>query len=690
MRTPLDIVSAPLPAPVVAPAERPTAEMLQVETSRPEPGPRITPFLRYQLDRAWEQDDARRATFAAVRTEADLRALQADLRAKVLDIIGGLPEERSPLAARVTGSVSRDGYRIEKVVFESLPGLHVTALLYVPDAPAGRKPAVLVACGHAPLGKAHPAYQELSARLAKRGYVVLCFDPVGQGERSQFWDAARGRSRYNLVCGEHAVLGNLCTLAGASLVRFMVWDGMRGLDYLASRPEVDAEKLAVTGTSGGGFQTTWISALDERVRVVLPSCFPTALPMRMANRIFEDPDSDPEQDPAGLVSRGVDHAGLLLLDYPRPVHLAAAVKDFFPIEGTRRTFRELRTLYERFGHGADVAMTEGYHGHQYSAENQAAAFAFLDRAFGRPARAGLDPVTTLSAEELRATPSGQVRVGLPGRSLVEIVREYYEARKDRAHPSLGERYREGYPGIREWKLVSRTGAPVPAGTIEWVKTGSSEIAGAMIDHYRLRHSGGLALPLVHVRPAKSPAGRTVVRVGLAGKIRPDEWSEAEAVLARGDALVSFDARGLGETRMAYKAESIDDPELAKLDDAAAYVSPISGVLANHVYNALLTGRPYFFQLLDDTEIACRFVREVLGARMLAVEGRGDSRLWAAAAASVIPGLELVPAVAGDASFSWSAAVEQGRELWPIAYLVPDGAYLRVDTASESPRRSAKP
>jgi hypothetical protein len=120
------------------------------------------------------------------------------------------------------------------------------------------------------------------------------------------------------------------------------------------------------------------------------------------------------------------------------------------------------------------------------------------------------------------------------------------------------------------------------------------------------------------------------------------------------------------------------------------VSPISGVLANHVYNALLTGRPYFFQLLDDTEIACRFAREVLGARMLAVEGRGDSRLWAAAAASVIPGLELVPAVAGDASFSWSVAVEEGRELWPIAYLVPGGAYLRVDTASESPRRSAKP
>src|SRR5262245_32455976 len=397
----------------------------------------------------------------------------------------------------------------------------------------------------------------------------------------------------------------------------------------------------------------------------------------MANRIFEDPDSDPEQDPPGLVSRGVDHAGLLSLACPRPLHLAAAVKDFFPIEGTRRTFREVRALYERFGHAADVAMTEGYHDHQYSPQNQAAAFAFLDRAFGRPARAGLDPVTTLSAEELRVTPTGQVRVDLPGRSLVEIVREEYRRLKGRTHASLADRYRgDGDPGVGEWKFVSDAGPP-GAGVIAWEKAGSSEIAGAVVDRYRLRHSGGLVLPLLPVRPSGRPTARTIVRLGLSGKIRPEDWPGVEAALARGEALVSFDARGLGETRMDYKAVSIDDPELAKLDGEAAYASPISGVLANHVYNALLTGRPYFFQLLDDTAIACRFAREVLGARTLAVDGQGEARLWAAAAASVLPHLELLPA-AGATPFSWSAAVEEGRELWPIAYLVPGGAYLRVD------------
>jgi hypothetical protein len=617
--------------------DRPSAELFQVLDRLPDPGPRVTPFLRHQLDRAWRQDEERRAAFAAVRSEADLARLKRKMRDDLLEIVGGLPQTRTPLEARVVGTLPRDGYRIEKVVFESLPGLHVTALLYLPEAPAGRKPAVLLACGHAPLGKAHPAYQEMAARLAKRGYVVLCFDPVGQGERSQFWDAARGRSRYNLVCGEHAVLGNLCTLAGTSLVRFMVWDAVRALDYLESRPEVDGQRLAVTGTSGGGFQSTWLGALDERVGVVLPSCFPTALPMRMANRIFEDPDSDPEQDPPGLVSRGVDHAGLLLLVHPRPLHVSAAVLDFFPIEGTRKALREVRALYERFGQGDRIALAEGFHKHEHSAENQAAAFAFLDRSFGRPVKPGLDPVTTLEPEALRCTPSGQVR---------------------------------------EWRLTRFDGVPVRQG-IAWEEKGRGGLGAAVIERYLLHHQGGLAIPLVHIHARGGPKRRTILRVGLEGKLGPRDWSEVAADLARGDAVVSFDLRGLGETRMRYKAASIDDPDLAPLDEAAAYSSPLSGVLANHVYNSLLAGRPYFLEMIEDAEIASRFARGVLGARRLAVAGHGEAHTYAAAIAAVVAEVELVPPGAGEPPFSWSTTVEDMREIWPIHYLLSGGAYLRM-------------
>jgi len=669
-------------APALA-AEVPTPEMLRVLEPQAE-SPRVTPYLSYQLERAWAFDAARQERFDGVKTETDLRALQDELRRKVLAVIGGLPEARTPLAARVTGTIPMDGYRIEKLVFESVPGIHVTALVYVPDGPAGRKPAVLLACGHSPVGKAHPGYQEIAVRLARRGYVVLCWDPVGQGERSQFWDRARGRSRYNLVCGEHAVLGNFATIAGTSLVRYMVWDGMRAVDYLLTRRDVDAGRIAITGTSGGGFQALWIGALDPRIAVVLPSCFPTALPMRMANRIFEDPDSDPEQDPPGLVSEGIDHPGLLLLAYPRPIHVSAAVLDFFPIEGTRKTMREVAALYRRFGHGDRVAVSEGYHKHQYSAENQAKAFAFLDRAFGRPAHPSLGEAKTLPAEALWCTPSGQVREDLGGRSLLEVIRD-----ETRAHPpasrTLAELYRgPGYPGIRDWPVVPFPGA-APRDAIAWEGAGSDRVGAAVIDRYRLHHNGGLVVPLVHVHREGAPRGNVLLRLGLGGKIQAADWAEVERLLADGHEVVSFDPRGLGETRLRYRAASIDDPALAPADEEAAYASPLSGVLANHVYNAQLLGRPYLLEMIEDVEIVSRFTRARLGAREVAIEAPGEARLLARAAAAALPDVALVLPGGPEPSFSWREAVESLRETWSIHYLVPGGAELHLEGPAGAPR-----
>ena len=252
----------------VAVEAQPAPAAFAVLDRQPSPGPHITAYLQYQLERAWQQDEARQAIYANVRTTDDLARLQRETRKKLLGAIGGLPQQLTPLNARIVGTIPMPGYRIEKVIFESVPGIHVTALVYVPEGVEARRPAVLVACGHSAEGKAFRNYQEISIRLVRRGYVVLCWDPVGQGERSQFWDRARGRSRYNLICGEHAVLGNLAYLAGANLARWSIWDGIRALDYLLTRPDVDAGRISITGTSGGGFQSAHIGALDERIRVV--------------------------------------------------------------------------------------------------------------------------------------------------------------------------------------------------------------------------------------------------------------------------------------------------------------------------------------------------------------------------------------------------------------------------------------
>jgi alpha/beta hydrolase family protein len=651
---------------VEAAAQTPPPEAFQLLPA-PDPGARITPYLQWQVDRAWEQDDRRRAAFTAVRTEADLLALRAGIRARLLDLLGGLPTERTPLNARVVGTIPMRGYRIEKLIFESLPGVHVTALVYVPDAPAGRKPAVLVACGHAPDGKSFKNYQELAGQLALRGYVVISWDPVGQGERSQFWDAARGRSRYNLVCGEHAVLGNLACLAGTSLNRYEIWDGMRALDYLLTRSDVDATRIAVTGTSGGGLQAAYLGALDERIGVVGPSCFVTSMPMRMANRIFEDPDSDPEQDPPGLVSEGIDHPGLLLLVYPRPLIVAAAVRDFVPIEGARRTVRELAALYRAFGKGDRIAIAEGYHTHMFSPENRRAVFAFLDRFSRMPARDALDAIEILDPKALRCTPSGQVRVDLPGRSLPEVIRDDWRVRRPVSPPRLADLYRGA--GIGEWPVVPFT-VPVAERAIAWEDAGGSTVAGARIDRYRLHH-GTLAIPLLHIHRPGAAREATIVDVGLHGKAGAADWPGLVRLLDDGRDVVSFDLRGVGETRMRYRAESIDDPELAALDEPSAYESPLSGVLANHVYNAQLTGRPYFLDMIEDVEIVVRFARERLGARRVQLRARGDAQALAEAASTVLDGVQLRPG--GEPAFRWSEAVEKMQEIWPIQYLLPRGA-----------------
>jgi len=657
--------------------DQPPPEAFIVQQRIPGPGKRITPYLRYQVESAWRQDELRQKVLSSIRTSSDLLQLQRQLRRKLLEAIGGLPEQKTPLNPRITGSIRMEGYRVEKLIFESLPGFHVTALLYIPDdaSPTRPKPAVLVPCGHSPIAKAHTRYQKISARLAKRGYIVLCWDPVGQGERSQFWDAERSRSRYNRVCGEHAVLGNLAYLVGANLARWEIWDGMRALDYLLSRPDVDSSRISITGTSGGGFQASHIAALDERIKVAAPSCYISALPMRMNNRIFEDPDSDPEQDLYRMVADGIDHPGLLLLIYPRPVIVCAAVEDFFPIEGTRKTFREVAAVYRMFNIPERIALTEGYHRHNYSDANQEVAFAFLDRFNNLPPKYSLDSVEVLAEKALWCTKTGQVLLDYKGgKSLMELIREYFLARKDTSSSSLSSvYYGDYYPGIKNWPVVPYQGKP-PQAEVAWQAVGGTRFKGSKIDRYLLYHSRELSIPLLHFQPLTLKPEKTLLWFSARGKAVSSDWPEIKKYLEEGYQVLSFDFRGQGENRMLYNVISVDDPSLAEVEFNTQYYSPISGVLANYVYNSLLVGRPYFLQMIEDAEIVVRFAAEKLGVKKLWVTAGGEAYTLAASIAEVLPEVSLLP-VPEAKVLKWSEIVEQMQQAWPIEFLLPGGAYI---------------
>jgi hypothetical protein len=656
-------------------ADGPPVEAFRVLPPAAKEAPVISPYLKYQTEMAWEEDDQRVKTWSGIRTEQDLLRIQRELERHLLAMLGGLPSERTPVHPRITGQIQMNGFHIEKLIYESLPGVYVSALVYIPEDGAKSHPAVLVPVGHAANGKDH--YQALCQRLVQRGYVVICWDAVGQGERSQFWDAKAARSRYNLICAEHAVLGNLAYLADTNLARWEIWDGMRALDYLLTRPEVDPQRINITGTSGGGFQAAHIAALDSRIKVAVPSCYITALPMRIYNRIFKDPDSDPEQDLHGMISNHVDHAGLLLMMYPRPVFVAAAVLDFFPIEGTRKTVREVSELYSKFHRADRIGWTEGYHDHQYSTENQEAALDFLDRFNGMPERHGLPPVKELDDKALQCTRTGQVMLDFENaRSLMDLIREYYLEHKNQPAKTLKQLYEsELNPRINSWSVAEFERAAPGKEEIRWEARGSSDFEGVTIEKYSLHHSRYLEIPLLYVHKAHTGRPRVMLWFGENGKATAKDWPALSKYLEAGYDILSVDPRGLGETRMPYKAVSPDDPTLAQLDTEHAYVNPLSGILSDYVYSSLLTGRPYFLQMIEDAEIATRFFRAHFNQQAeFVVAGTNGGYTLASAISETLPIVKLLPQPDAQV-IKWSEIVDRKTELWPIEYLIPGGAYV---------------
>jgi pimeloyl-ACP methyl ester carboxylesterase len=653
--------------------QTPKPEAFFVLHEKPSEGPSITPYLQYQTEMAWREDEQRRKAWENVRTERDLLMLQDGMRERLLAMLGGLPATKTPLNPRVTGQMQMRGFHLEKVIFESLPGVYVTAVVYVPDDGPRRHPAVLIPSGHSTNGKVH--YQDLGQRLAQRGYVAITWDPVGQGERSQFWDAKSNKSRYNLICAEHAILGNLAYLAGTNLARWEIWDGIRAVDYLLTRPDVDPERINITGTSGGGTQTAYIAALDKRIKVAAPSCFITALPMRVYNRIFQDPDSDPEQDLNGMISEEIDHPGLLLMMYPRPVFVAAAVQDFFPIEGTHKTVREVAEIYTRFGHADRIGWHEGYHGHQYSPENQAAAFEFLDHFNGLDQRRSLPTVKEIDEKTLQCTRSGQVMVDFPeARSLMDEIRDYYEQHKGDRGDLKTLYYSDLHPEIQSWTVSEYQGVAPASGEIRYELVGTSTLGEVAIDRYVLHHSHYLGIPLICIHKLGQQTRPALLWLGNAGKASAPDWAELSKYLADGYDIVSIDPRGMGETRMRYKAISPDDPLLAHLDFDQAYVSPVSGVLADYVYNSILTGRPYLLQAIEDAEIVRRFLQVIFRPSEFAATGQGNGYTLAKLISETLPNAKFLSRPDGKL-INWSELVDKKQEIWPIELLLPGGAYI---------------
>lgn len=361
---------------------------------------------------AQRQLRARAEAIAAIRDVAAAQARQATVRARVLSLIGGLPEYRGPLNARVTKSTRRDGFTIDHVLFESLPGYPVTANLYLPRSP-GRHPAIIMSMGHWDAGKA--AGQLLSSHLARKGFVVLAYDPSGQGERQQAFDPRFGRSLIGGPTEQHFSNGAAAILMGQSVARYFIHDGMRGIDYLVSRSEVDPERIGATGCSGGGTQTTYLAALDPRVKVAAVACY-----MNSFQTLFAGSIGDSEQSVPGFLAAGLDQTDYVELFAPKPWLITSTEEDFFTPAGARQVVEEAQRWYKMHDASERVKWVVGPGGHGTPLVVREAIYEWMIRwlagGSGDPRE---EPLTLLPDHALLVTPTGQVQ----GRELYEVIRD---------------------------------------------------------------------------------------------------------------------------------------------------------------------------------------------------------------------------------------------------------------------------
>ncbi len=499
----------------------------------------------------WDQERAR------IRTAADVEARNQFVRARFREMIHGLPE-RTPLAPVVVRSMPRSGYRVENVMFQSRPDFWVTGNLYIP-AGRGPFPAVISPCGHYPLARMYPDYQFAYLNLVHAGFVVLAYDPIGQGERRQYWDPETGHAEINDPVDEHSMPGQVLLLMGEDLTQYRVWDGMRAIDYLLTRPEVDHARIGCAGHSGGGTLTLFISALDERVQCAVVNEGGTShrwpLDIRPESRIGP---SDVEQNlfPAALY--GVDLCDLHVAIAPRP--LLALIENYNP--RFNAAAEHIRARYQQCGVPEKFATEEATDPHAWTWKLRQATTQWFSRWFYSHNGPDREPeFTPEPPEALYCTPDGSIRYSRQGQTIFslllkkqatlppspekpaapEILKKrigYRESREPMAPRLLVTTPRKGYR-IEKLEFVSEPGIYIPT----WV---------FLPDNARGR------LP-------------ATLFVNEAGK-------EAEAMefgryerLAREDRLVAaVDLRGMGATRPAHPpANNRTDPYRQLFDVEAA-------------------------------------------------------------------------------------------------------------------------
>ena len=595
---------------------------------------RADAVLYVQLQKqAYAALDRRTATYEQLKTAEQIRSYQQRLKRFLTEQLGGFPE-RTPLNPQTVRTISADGYRIECVIFESQPNHHVTANLYLPetDTPV---PGIIVSSGHSRTAKTADYNQRFGIMMARQGMAALCFDPIGQGERSQFLND-EGQPAFGSTTTEHFLVGVGSILVGRNTARYRIWDAMRAIDYLESRPEVLAGKIGFTGCSGGGTLTSYVMALDERVACAAPACYLTTF----RHLIETIGPQDAEQNIFGQIAFGLDHPDYVLLRAPRPTLTSSTTGDYFSISGAWENYRQAKRIYGRLGFPERVDLVEVEGDHGVHPQNLATIAHWMKRwLMNRDEPVAAVDLPVLPPDQLLCTATGQVLTSFTSEKTVVDLNADFEADLAVKRTTDWESHRADETRNRIRHLL-RVRPEADFKPPEFEDVGRVNRDDYHVDKLVLR-TDSRVLPGLTFHPPV-PVDDAYLYLHDQGKLGDtDTGGPVEQLVAEGYAVVTVDLSGQGET-----ARGKRDPLLT---DWKTY------------FLSYLLGKPLLGTRVEDTLAAGDFVayyqKNRDAPRKVHLVGVGQTGVVALHAAALQPQLFATVTVR-NAPRDWASVVRQ--------------------------------
>ena len=503
-------------------------------------------------DYLWRTIDGEKAEwskrYGTVKTPEQATQYQQERIDAFLKAVGPFLE-RTPLNPRITKTHQKEGYRVEMVLLETQPNFYMTGALYLPDDPKWQQPypAMLVLCGHSDLGKGAELYSKGSVLAAINGVAAFVIDPIDQGERHQL--LKKDGKPYSLTTAAHNLLDPSSIAVGRNAAHFMIWDMIRAIDYLESRPDIDSKRIGASGNSGGGTQTSYIMALDQRVAVAAPACYLCSLYGRQISQ-----PQDAEQNIFGQLGFYMDHADYVLMRAPRPTLMCTATHDFFFIEDAWQSFRAAKRFYDRFNASEKVSLIEVDEQHGWSTHLREATVRwmvrwFYDRNVDITEPAALQP---LSKEEQFCLDEKEVLHLEGAQSTFDLNRDYEKTLKQQRR----ERWKNGLTDELRNEIyrliVAKRLSEIPQPTVETKGEANASPFGieCRMERFVMTTEPGIMLPIIRLTPTGS-SGKPILVLHGSGKsaaLAQEVPGNAERFLKEGRTVVLADLRGFGETQ----------------------------------------------------------------------------------------------------------------------------------------------